>query len=559
MIATIHTYGHIDSMFYVLNAIAALTKTSTIMPLIQTMCLLAASYYAVKMAYGESSHQNRQYLLKTFGMLLVINLAIVPKTPMIIRDHVTKHQEKVDNLPYGFVVPVAILEHFGDVLTAGFEQAFQVVGAKSTNYRDYGMVFGARLVQESRNFRIKNPEMLENMDNFIKRCVIREAMIGKNYTPAQLLNSSDIWSLVKRHASRLRQVPIRMQNDRKLLTCAVASRVIESSFTGEIANLNAKYHKSDFSFAKSSSSLPLPEALQNSQNSRLNQTLSTNIQNAFKAQIGVTGRPAESIIKQQMMINAMHNFSDDYGFARASATQESSWRLSGDLSTIYLPMLLTVMKGIFYASFIFLVPLMLLSGGMSKYLGYLSVIASLQLWPALNSILNMFIDLYSAHTLPSISGSVISFSTSSLVGDYTDKIVAVASGLQMVVPFLAFGVIQGGVSGFMNIAGTITGATQSAATSVAHEVTTGNRSLDNISTGNIQKAMQSGFKTDLNSSYAGGASSYQHMDGTIEKTLADGETIYSSGAGITTSSGATNVETRMVASSQTSDTYSLLQ
>lgn len=602
MLAIVHTYGHIDSMYYVLSAIAALTKNETIMPLVQAMCLISVIYYAIQMAYYGNSSQNKQYILKTFGMFAIINIAIIPKTSMIIRDHVTKHQEKVDNLPYGFAVPVAILEHFGDVLTSGFEQAFQVVGARSTNYSDYGMVFGARLIQESRNWRIKNPEFIENMDNFIRRCVIREAMIGKNYTPRDLLSTDDIWSKVKRHASRLRQVPFRTDKSRELISCAKATRKIELSFTGEIADLSAKYQKSDFTFAggavsiarpksaeaaasasssSSSSSLAESEAkdeaaaqvpqsagagsrlmgllgnLSPQSGSRLNQTFSTNIKNAFQNQIGGV-KSAESIIKQQMMINAMHNFSDDYGFARASSAQESSWRLSGDLSTIYLPMLLTVMKGIFYASFIFLIPMMLLSGGIHKYLGYLSVIASLQLWPALNSILNMFIDFYSSHNLSDISGSVVSFSTSSRIGDYTDKIVAVASGLQMVVPFLAFGIIQGGVSGFMNIAGTITGATQSAATSAAHEVTTGNRSLDNISTGNLQKAMQSAFKTDLNSSYASSASSYQHLDGIIEKTLPDGETIYASGAGLTTSTGATNVETRTIAGSQTSDTLSHL-
>jgi conjugal transfer mating pair stabilization protein TraG len=187
MLAIVHTYGHIDSMFYVLNGIAALTTNKTIMPVIQTMCLLVASYYGIKMAYSGNSNQNKEYLLKTLGMLLIINVAIIPKTSMIIRDSVTKKQEKVDGIPYGFVVPVAILEHFGDTLTVGFEQAFQAVGVTSTSYRDYGMVFGARLIQEARSWRIKNPEALENMDNFIKRCIIREAMIGKSYTPNDLL------------------------------------------------------------------------------------------------------------------------------------------------------------------------------------------------------------------------------------------------------------------------------------------------------------------------------------------------------------------------------------
>ena len=71
----------------------------------------------------------------------------------------------------------------------------------------------------------------------------------------------------------------------------------------------------------------------------------------------------------------------------------------------------------------------------------------------------------------------------------------------------------------------------------ASEVTTGSRSLDNVSIGNMQRAQQFAHKTDLNSSYAAGGSSHQHMDGTMEKVTAGGQTVLTSGAGQTVSSG----------------------
>ena len=558
---TIHTYGHIDAMYYVLSGIAMLTGGVFADSIIKLMCLLSTSYYGLMMAYSGSSLQHKQYLAKVFGMLMIVNACLIPKTSMMIQDHVTKQKMKVDNIPYGFAVPVGILENFGDLLTGGFEQAFQVQNSTSANYRDYGMVFGARLIQESRNWRINNPEFIENMDNFLRRCAFREAMIGIRYTPQDLLTTPDIWMLIKPHASHIRQVAIRSQNNRELMTCAAAVPVIEEAFKSETSSILSKYRSSHFASANSSEVFT-PHAHGGAAiddlNPRARGFLNSNIQNAFKVSIGAS-QPAETLIRQQMMINSMHNFSDDYGAARASSTQESSWRLSGDLSTIYLPMLLTCMKGIFYASFIFLIPLMLLSGGMTRYMSFLSIVASLQLWPALNSILNMFIDAYSAPSLTAISNSIISFSTAGKIGDFTDKIVAVASGLQMVVPFLAFGIIQGGVGGFMNIASTITGATGSAATSAAHEVTTGNRSLDNLSTSNIQTAMQSGFKTDLNSSYASGASSFQHMDGAQERVQNDGTMLMQSGMGLTTSGGAVRVNFRENAGLQVASAASINQ
>ncbi len=151
----------------------------------------------------------------------------------------------------------------------------------------------------------------------------------------------------------------------------------------------------------------------------------------------------------------------------------------------------------------------------------------------------MFIDIYSSTSLLGIADRIVSFSTMSQIGNYTDKIVAVASGLQMAIPFLAFSIIQGGVGGFIHLAGTITGASQSAASQAANESTTGNKSFDNYSVGNQQLYSQGGFKTDWNESYAAGASSYQHMDGTMEKVTGGGNTLMQSGIGFTASGGAT--------------------
>ena len=171
---TIHTYGHIDSMFYVLNAIAMLMNHNFGQAVMLVMTMSCVGYYALRMSYAGSTGY-KVHLGKVIGMVAMIYFMLLPRADMMIYDHVSKKREKVDNLPLGFALPVGILEGFGDLLTGGFEQAFNM---NNTNYRDYGMVFGARLVQESRNWRIRSPEFLENMSNFIDRCVMLEAMIG---------------------------------------------------------------------------------------------------------------------------------------------------------------------------------------------------------------------------------------------------------------------------------------------------------------------------------------------------------------------------------------------
>lgn len=177
---TIHTYGHIEAMFYVLNGIAMLMGSNFAKLLIQTISVIAISYYGIKMAYAGSSGRHREYMAKAAGMILMVNALLIPTTSMMVYDHVTKEYEKVDNLPYGFAIPVGYLESFGDLLTGGFEQVFTVPG--NNNYRDYGLVFGARLVQQAKDWRIQNPEFAGNMDRFIKRCIVTESMIGGRFS-----------------------------------------------------------------------------------------------------------------------------------------------------------------------------------------------------------------------------------------------------------------------------------------------------------------------------------------------------------------------------------------
>ncbi len=310
-----------------------------------------------------------------------------------------------------------------------------------------------------------------------------------------------------------------------------AIEVIEPAFKLEIESLDKKYAKIDLGQAGQANYVARTF-------DRLNSNFKKNIELSFKSYVG-SNIGAENLIRQQMMINAIKNYADDYGYARASSTQESNWRIAGDLAGTYLPILMSVLKGLIYSSFIFMLPILIMSGGFAKYLSYLTLVASLQLWAPLNAVLTMFIDIYSSTTLQGIADQIVSFSTMSRIGNYTDKIVAVASGLQMAIPFLAFSIIQGGVGGFINLAGTITGASQSAASQAANESVTNNKSFDNYSVGNQQLYNQGGFKTDWNESYASGSSSYQHMDGTQERVTGSGNILMQKGVGFTASAGAT--------------------
>ncbi|MFP3017571.1 MAG: conjugal transfer protein TraG N-terminal domain-containing protein [Candidatus Tisiphia sp.] len=101
---------------------------------------------------------------------------------MMIYDHVSKKQEKVDNLPIGFALPVGILETFGDLLTLGFEQAFTMVS--NTNYRDYGMVFGARIWY---NYTVSQPNKMNGQQKTTQQPMMQQQILQQPMMQQQII------------------------------------------------------------------------------------------------------------------------------------------------------------------------------------------------------------------------------------------------------------------------------------------------------------------------------------------------------------------------------------
>lgn len=530
----VHTYGHGEVMFYVLNGIQMIMASDFTGAMIKLIALVATSYYSLQGIARANEGRVGYYLMKTVGMLVVITSLVMPKADILIVDRIgLKPPKKVDNLPYAFVLPVGILEAIGAGITSMFEQAFSAVS--SVAFKDYGLVFGQRMVQESRHWRISNPEFASNMNTFIKRCVVLESMIGGRFTPQDVFSTDDIFTLVTDNTGTFRTVDLTINKQFKRLTCKDAGRELKNYMQPELQKLLLKYKNTDFGTAVCNVAY--------NANPTFNDVLGKNIELGYKSTFGVDYSAAE-IVRQNMMINAIADFnktSDLYGYTRASDMQKSNWKISGDLAKEYLPQFLTVIKCLIYASFIFVVPMMILSGGLGHYMKYCVVVFSLQIWPALNSVLNLFIELYSRARLSGIAYGGLSFATFNQAHEVVDSIVLIASGLQFCIPFLSFAIVRGGVESFVHLASSLQGASNNAAASASSELTSGNRNLDNISQDNASIHNKSGFKTDLNLLTQERAMQVQRSDGSFEKTFADGSSSITSGAGVNKSSGTTSL------------------
>ena len=523
---TIYTYGYSEILFHTLQAIAMFRNSNFYPLMVTTIALLVGVTYALRITMAASGDEMRLYLRKIIGMVIFIHILLLPTTSMSIKDNVEKHFWRVDNIPVAFALPIGLIENYGHLLTIGFEQVFSLVDSASAHsYYHHGSVFGARLQKEVLQAKVRDPEFISNMANFIDRCVILPSMIGKQFTKEELVASSDMWGLIAARAGTFARTPMTINGVRlqQHPTCKEA----------------VPYFEKKFNDAASSSLTALSWKFKgvgkNSQYNPGSRALNNNIKTQIAAIYG-NNTSVDTILKHNMMINAINNYrSGKYPSAKALMHNEAGGLISGDLAEKTLTGSLAVMKVIVYGSYIFLFPLLILSGGLSKYKGWLTAAFSLSLWPSLFSMLNMIIDFaYQPAT-------IISYSSWATEKQKFDSIASTAASLTLAIPVLSFWLTRMCEGGLMHLAGSIMASANSASSAMAGEKASGTRSWDNEAMRNSSSDNLSSNKHDSSMQYVSSSARSQGADGTTEYVSPSGQVLYFGGSGQSSSTGESTI------------------
>lgn len=519
---TIYSYGYSEIIFHTLQAIAMFRNSEFYTTVIASVALLAGVTYAIQMAAARVDGEWRQAIKRIIVMMILINSLLLPTATMSIKDNVQKHYWQVDNIPLAFALPIGIVETFGHILTVGFEQVFSLVdGASSHSYYHYGSVFGARLQKEVLRAKVRDPEFINNMSNFIERCVILPSMIGKQFTKEELVASEDMWGLISSRAGTFARTPMTKNGVRVYPhpKCKEAVPYFEQKFNDAIG-LNITSWSWKFKGAGKNDKF-------NPGSRALNQNLKEQIAALYGG-----GHKVDSILKHNMMINSINSYrSGKYPAAKSQLHSEAGGLISGDLAEKTLTGSLAVMKVIIYGSYIFLFPLLLLSGGIAKYRSWITAAFSLALWPSLFSMLNMIIDF--AYQ----PASIVSYSSWSTELKKFDSIASTAANLTLMIPFLSFWITRMAEGGFMYLAGSIMATANSASSALAGEKASGSRSWDNDSMRNHNSDNVSSNKYDTSMQYVSGSARTQMADGSTEVITPSGKALYFGGSGQTASVG----------------------
>ncbi len=537
MAYTIYSFGGGETLRYIFNGLAMVLSFSE-QGLASSLIRLVG---IVSIIWVLAIAMVRQSILPALHwfiwFLCVINLLLIPRTSVYICDPLTYQgvRPKVDNVPVLLAAVSSLISDIGKSLTEKLEQVFTL--PHYLPYQETGLVFGSRLMSDSKLFRIQDPLFHENMQRFVQQCVVYDVMIGTKYSMKDLKTSKNIWELVSSNASPLLGFLYKMPNpaDNEIKTCQAGAKDLNERWTLAIQEASLKLGKHFF---------PNLEEVQarNAFLGKLPQSY------ALLSKISLQ---ASEILQQEMMVNAIQNASRakayqlgaaaDYGSAKASMQQRASYEIAGDMARQALPVMKNVFEAIAYGAFVFIFPLIALPNGYQSLATYLGILIWIQLWAPLYAILNLIMLLTAQAKGIAYAGSEgLTLATSQGLANLNQDMSALTGWLSFSVPAIAYMMVKGGASSFVHLANHLGSAAQSAIASTGHEVSSGNISLSNFSQGTQSLHNQTAFQTKRNAEHFSGQFSHNLADGAIQVTMAEGP-IFSSGSGRTVSSLGTEV------------------
>ena len=509
----ITTYGGGELFTLIFNAIATLFKegeTGMLMPLMRIGLMVGSVYVVVLMLFKNQLIEGIKWFL---WVIIATHLLFLPKTTVWIHDPLTKAHNKVDGVPVALGIFAGFVSTVGKTVTESFESVFSL--PEDFRYHKTGTVFASSLMSQLGQFRIVDPVFKSNMERFINQCVVYDAMIGHKYTLTELQNEKDIWAFVSSKASPLLGFLYKEdKNPGVIITCKEGAQKLNTLWKGEIEKATLTY------------------------GSRVqNQTLTKNLffshlQNGYELMAGI-GKSAEDILKQEIMINAIEESSNNklselgvpsnYAATKALLQQRSAYAVAGAIAAKTLPLFKNVIEALSYALFIFIVVLALLPNGYKILLTYFGILVWTQLWAPLYAVLNLVMTLYGKSETTSLVGnSGLTLLNSSAIVNANTDMVTLAAWLSVSIPFISYGILKQGAGAFVGLAQHLGSAMQSAASSAAAETVSGNISMGNMSMGNQAYQNTSAFQHNTSPTY--NASQFKSMgaSGVEQSTFADG-------------------------------------
>ena len=499
MALTIVTYGGGEILKDVFNSIAILLNCNG--GLMQPLMIIAISCGALcAVAKAFFSLQADGILRFFIPLVAIVGILMMPTSTVHIEDILTGRSYKVDHVPLFLARTTELMSTIGYQITDAVETVMHV--PNDASYNKTGMIFGSDIALDMSKFKITNGVLEQNLKRLSKQCIFYDIALNR-YTINDLKRTADLWKFLEAKSSKVRMIPYTDPADptkkSKYLTCQEAIKEMTPIFEKE------KHYYATQDIIKD---LPL----------------------TFQALTGLK-KDKEELISQQLMMHVITGeFSGDkFAQSRAYTQQKSTYLVLGSLASNSLVTMRAVIEAIVYASIIFVLPLSVLPGGFSFLSNWLWLLIWIQLWPPFYAIINYIMQSVAQGRATSIFVGLsdaekgLSLFTSMGLTNLHEDIFALSGYLAASIPFISYAIVKGGVSSFIQLAGSMMTPAHAAATSAAGEQSTGNYSLASTSFGQTSFGNTTGFQKNLSPSLSAG--SFTENSGNLSVTYAGDEQI----------------------------------
>lgn len=517
---TIHVLGFAGLYEILLNATATFMKQDGFASLLRLTALIGIIMATVGFLKQRDPLVYAKWVL---AYVLVLQVVILPKTTVAIYDISSQETRVVSHVPVVFAITASLITTVGVGLAESFDMLLSL--PDDLAYTKTGSLFGSKIIQASRDFRIIDSQLKEEMNVYLRNCVVGDIRLNRKYSMGDLSESQNIWPLISSNPSPLRMTTV----DNKPLSCLAATPQLKAKLDAEIQKASSFFGMSLFGRSETT----------------YEKLFKTHLQSAFDYYQDMTDTTSD-VFMQTMMINAVGDGITDYKtftnstagvvnnqVTKSEAQHRWAWAISGQKAAWFLPTLYTVLSILMFGLFPVIIVMTTLPNGMRIFWGYVQFFVSLQFWPILFAMLNLVMMWAGEQTLANYKG--ITLVNIDKIDEIHSDLSGVAGYLMLMIPFIAKGLVSSFSEAFSGLATSMTGHLQGSAMSVANDAASGSFSLGQTSFYNSSANNLSANKHDTNWTNMHGMRTEQLATGVTKTRTGSGDTVFDVSPGMTKS------------------------
>lgn len=503
----IQTYWNVETLYYVLNAIASVMTSGGWSGLIKFVFIIALliAMFAYMGCHGDMA----MWFIQAFAFVTILNM---PIARVMLSDRTDlQPPRQVDHVPVALAaIAQASTLSFG-FLTRAYETAFNVPDDLGLAKGDVG--FGHRILRQVNSAVVRDPALRADLMQFFKECTKYDILDGA-IAPNQIVGATDTWNTIFSNTSPARFVTYNVMTSQPVTdTCQNVALILKPRVEAAVADAQAFYGRKAF-----------PQA---SSDSIAQQMFMSTVATSYSWLLDASQSSSDAM-KQAMFNNIWRDAGP--GIARAHddpaaiadtnaliAEAEAARQANGSNSALSLlgqetiPHMRNWIEAITYGLFPLMVLLVILvPQEKAKFVlgGYFMILLWIGLWPLLFAIINHLSLMWLHYKLTALhlsSGVPFQLSTafdSTLVDEQ-----AMIGYMVVLVPFIAGAIVKMGDGAIFGLAdraltGFSTAGSRAGAAIASGNYSMGQAGLDtaSVNTTTMQKfdgnmLMNSGMKT----------------------------------------------------------------